>query len=274
MLGAAIIVFRETIEAALIIGIIAAATRGMPQRNPWLLVGVAVGLLGSLVVAALTGHIADLAEGMGQELFNASILGLACVMLAWHNIWMARHGVELARNARELGAQVIRGDRAMSALAVVVAFALLREGSETVLFLYGTLRTGDTSVTQILGGAGLGLLLGVLVGYGLYAGFVRIPAHHFFSVTSGLILLLAASMASQAANYLVMADVLPSLATPLWDSRWLLDNSSLSGRILHTLIGYDATPAGIQVLFYVGTLALILIGMRLCRLPHRFTTPR
>jgi high-affinity iron transporter len=265
MLGAAIIVFREVLEAALIISIIAVATRSLRGRNAWLGAGVAGGVLGAMAVAMFTGTIADLFEGVGQELFNAGVLGLAAVMLAWHNIWMARHGMQLARDARQLGSDVNTGQRAMSALALVVGLSVLREGSETALFLYGLLSGGEESLGFVLGGGLIGLLLGVAAGLALYAGVLRIPTRHFFSATSGLILLLAAAMASQAARFLVQADVLPSLATPLWNSSWLLDNGSLAGRLLHTLVGYDATPLGIQVVFYATTLVLILMGMRLTR---------
>jgi high-affinity iron transporter len=264
MLGSAIIVFRETLEAALIVGIIAAATRQLPARNRWLLTGVVAGVLGACVVAALTGRIAELAEGSGQEYFNAGVLGLAAAMLAWHNIWMARHGKELAQNAMRVGSEVREGRREMSALALVVTLAILREGSETALFLYG-LSTGGETLSSVLGGGAAGLALGALAGVGLYAGFVRIPTRYFFAVTSGLVLLLAAAMASQAARFLTQADLLPPLATPLWDSSWLLPDGTTLGRALHTLIGYEATPSGIQVLFYVGTFVLILVGMRLCR---------
>jgi high-affinity iron transporter len=266
MLGSAIIVFREALEAALIIGIIAAATRGMQTRNFWLFVGIGAGLAGSLIVASLTGQIAELAEGAGQELFNAAILGLAAMMLAWHNIWMARHGMQLAKDARQLGQDVNSGNREMSALAAVVALAILREGSETALFLYSLLTGGEETLATVLGGGAIGLLAGTLAGYGLYAGFLRIPTRLFFSATSGLILLLAAAMASQAARFLVQADLLPSLANPLWDTSWLLDNASLLGRFLHTLAGYEAMPTGIQVIFYSATLILILTGMRVFRI--------
>ena len=89
MFGSAIIVFRESLEAALLIGIIAAATRGLTGRNLWLAIGIGAGLGGALVVAGLTETIAEMAEGAGQELFNAAILGIAVLMLGWHNIWMA-----------------------------------------------------------------------------------------------------------------------------------------------------------------------------------------
>lgn len=266
MLASAIIVFRETLEAALIVGIVAASTRDLRSRNTWLAGGIAAGVLGSLLVALFTGRIAELAEGMGQELFNASVLLLAAAMLAWHNIWMARHGMTLAREARQLGADVSDGSRAMSALALVVGLAILREGSETALFLYCLLSSGEESSSSVFGGGALGLLLGCLAGVALYAGVLRVPARHFFSATSGLILLLAAAMASQAARFLVQADILPSLASPLWNISWLLDDHSMLGRLLHALTGYEAAPSGIQVVFYTATLALILFGMRLLRM--------
>jgi high-affinity iron transporter len=274
MLGSAIIVFREVLEAALIIGIIAVATRNLRSRNSWLLGGIVAGVIGSILVALFTGKIAELAEGVGQELFNAIILSLAAAMLAWHNIWMSRHGMQMARNARQLGADVTSGNREMSALALVVGLAILREGSETALFLYGMLSGGEETLTTVLSGGAIGLLLGTAAGYGLYAGILRIPARHFFAATSALILLLAAAMASQAARFLVQADVLPSLATPLWNSTWLLDNHSMMGRVLHTLIGYEAMPSGIQVTFYVITLILILTGMRLVRSRPPVSTTR
>ena len=262
MIGSAVIVFRETLEAALIMGIIAAATRGLPARNRWLMLGVGTGIVGSLVVASLTGRIANLAEGAGQELFNAIVLAIAVAMLAWHNIWMSRHGAELARDAKRLGGEVVSGSREMSALGIVIALAILREGSETVLFLYGMLAGGEQSIGSVLAGAALGLGGGVLAGFGLYAGFLRIPVKWFFTVTGVLILLLAASMASQAAKFLVQADMLPSLGSPIWDTSNLLSTDTLLGSLLHAFLGYESSPAGIQVVFYVTTLILILFGIR------------
>ncbi len=214
MLSAAIIVFRETFEAALIIGIIGAATRALPSRNFWLISGIGAGVAGSAIVATLTGQIAELAEGAGQELFNASVLGVAAIMLAWHNIWMARHGAKLARNAKRLGHAVVSGSREMSELGVVVALSVLREGSETALFLYGLVTGGEDNALTVAAGGALGPLVGILAGYCLYAGLLRIPARLVFAATNGFIVLLSASLASQAARFLVQADLLPSFADP------------------------------------------------------------
>lgn len=262
MISAAIIVFRETLEAALILGIIAAATVGVPKRARWLLGGVAAGIGGSLIVASMTEQIAELAHGMGQELFNAIVLGIVVLMLAWHNVWMSGHGAHLARDAKKLGQDVQAGVKALPILFVVIALAVLREGSETALFLYGMTLSGQHDGWSILNGASLGLAAGAAAGLALYLGFLRIPTRWFFVVTSGLILFLAAAMASQAAQLLIQGDMLPSLASPLWDTSALLTNDSALGVLLHTLMGYDANPAGMQVVFYVATLTVILMGMR------------
>ena len=264
MFGLAIIVFREVLEAALIIGIIAAATRTLPNRNRWLYIGVLAGLLGAALVALMTAQIAEMAEGMGQEWLNAGILLAATLMLAWHVIWMAKHGKKMALDAKQLGQGIASGQREMSALAVVVALAILREGSETALFLYSLSASGD-SASGIAGGALLGLLLGVAAGFALFAGMLRIPSRYFFTATSGLIVMMAAGLAGHAARYLIQADALPSLASPTWDSSQVLSNESLAGRLLHTLIGYDASPSGMQVVFYLFTLSAIFVAMRLAK---------
>ncbi|MCC4113830.1 FTR1 family protein [Aromatoleum toluclasticum] len=266
MFGAAIIVFRESLEAALLIGIIAAAARTLPNRNRWLWSGVAAGIAGALVVAALAGSIAEMADGMGQEMLNASILGLAVTMLAWHNIWMARHAREMVDGARALVRDVADGRRELSAVMVLVAMAVLREGSETVLFLF-SLASGGESTGQVLLGGALGLAGGAVVGYGMFAGLLRIPVRWFFSVTAALVLLLAAGMAGQMARFLIQGDILPPLANPLWDTSAWLSASSPAGTLLHVLAGYDPRPSAMQALFYLGTLLAIALGMFLVRSP-------
>src|SRR3979411_2178014 len=153
MLAALIIVFREVFEAGLIIGIALAGQRRVSGRNRWIGGGVLAGVLAACVVAVFAGAISQLFAGMGQELFNAAILGLAVVMLTWHNVWMARHGSELAGELRAAGRAVVEGKNSRVALAVVVGVAVLREGSEVVLFLYGVVATdADSSGNVVLGG--------------------------------------------------------------------------------------------------------------------------
>jgi high-affinity iron transporter len=102
MLATLLIVFREVIEAGLIVGIVLAATKGVPSRGLWVGYGVVGGVAGAWLVAAFAGEIAPLFEGAGQELFNAGILLVAVVMLTWHNVWMASHGRTIAPETRWL----------------------------------------------------------------------------------------------------------------------------------------------------------------------------
>ena len=261
MLAAALLVFREVLEAALVVTIVLAATRGLAGRGRWVGSGVLAGVLGALVVALFAERIANAMEGVGQEIFNACVLLAAVAMLAWHAIWMSHHGRELAAQMKSVGGSVSSGARPPSALLAVVALAVLREGSEVVLFLFG-LGAGGSNVASMALGSAAGLLAGVAVGLLLYFGLLRIPMRHFFSVTNWMILLLAAGMAAQAAGYLVQADVLPALGQKVWDTSAILSTHSLLGETLKTLVGYDDRPAGIQVVFYLATAILILIGMK------------
>src|SRR3954467_4073310 len=157
MFGTALIVFREVLEAALIVGIVGAATRGIASRARFIVGGILLGLVGSIAVAAGANVIGQLAEGMGQELFNATVLGIAVLMLAWHNIWMSVHGRELSENAKQVGSEIRNGGKTLSVLLVVIAIAVLREGSETVLFLYGVALSGENSPSTMALGGALGL---------------------------------------------------------------------------------------------------------------------
>jgi high-affinity iron transporter len=277
MLGSAIIVFREVLEAALIIGIVLAASRGIVTSRRWVALGVAAGIAGALLVAAGAGSISEAFEGIGQEVLNAAILVTAVLMLAWHSVWMGKHGAEIARDMRALGHDVSAGTRPLHVLALVVGLAVLREGSEVVLFLYG-IAAGGAGSAALLGGSLLGLAAGAAAGALMYFGLLRIPTRHLFTVTGWLIVLLAAGMASQAAGYLVQAGVLPGLVEPAWDASGWLPESSPVGQLLHVLAGYDEQPSAMQLIAFMATFFGIVALSRLVnrtsvRLPHTAAVP-
>lgn len=262
MIATLLLVFREVLEAALVVGIVAAATRGVLGRGRWIGTGIGLGVAGAVLVAVGAGRIAEALSGSGQEWFNASVLLAAVLMLGWHVVWMARHGRELAAQMQSVGRDVRSGARPMTALMAVVAIAVLREGSEIVLFGYGLFASGSSAAGMAVG-AVLGLLAGVALGVGIYLGLLKIPMRYFFSTTNGLLVLLAAGMASNAANFLIQADVLRHWTEPLWSTDWLLSDDSTFGRALHVLVGYTSQPCGMQVLFYLTTIVVFLSGMRL-----------
>jgi high-affinity iron transporter len=263
-----IIVFREILEAALVVGIVLAATRGIAGAPRWISLGILGGVVGAVLVAAFAGAIADAASGIGQELFNATVLFLAVIMLGWHNVWMAREGRAMSQELRALGASVRVAERPIAALALVVGVAVMREGSELVLFLYGIAAAQGSSAPAMLTGGALGLGLGVLAGAGIYFGLLRVAGRYLFMVTSALILFLAAGMAAQGAKFLVQAGYLPPLGARLWDTSSYLPDDSALGTLLHVLAGYVARPEGIQLVFYIG--ALLIIG----GLMYVFRSPR
>ena len=263
MLGIGILVLREVLEASLIVSVVYAATRGIPGRGRWVGLGIAAGVGGALLVAAFAGAIASAVSGIGQEVFNASVLLAAVVMIGWHAIWMSSHGKALVTKLKSVGTEVSVGRRPLAALLVVVAIAVLREGSEAVLFVYAQAANGSDWI-ELVAGASAGILGGAAIGLALYLGLLRIPMRYFFTATNWLLLLVAAGMAAQAANFLVQADILPPLGQRLWDTSALLSDRSLFGQTLHALIGYDARPAGIQLAFYFCTVAIIVVGMKLC----------
>jgi high-affinity iron transporter len=273
VIAALIIVFREVFEAGLIIGIVLAVTRTVPHRNGWIGGGVVAGVLAACVVAACAGALSSLFAGMGQELFNAAILALAVVMLTWHNVWMARHGKELAGELRAAGQAVVAGEKSLLALAVVVGVAVLREGSEVVLFLYGVLATGNDTGWGVAVGGFAGLVLGALVCWLTYVGLLRIPPRALFTTTTVLIALLSAGMAAQATAFLERANWLTALDGVVWDSSWLLSDSSLLGKALHTLIGYTDQPTAMQLTVYLAILVVTFVLMRLYGAPAKTVVP-
>ena len=271
MISALIIVFREVIEAGLIVGIVLAATTGVPGRGRWVSIGVGAGIAGACLVAAFAGELANLFQGSGQEVFNAAILLLAVIMLTWHNVWMSSHGREMARELKAAGHQVVTGERTLSALAIVVGVAVLREGAEVVLFLYGIGAQGGSAMDMLLGGL-LGLAAGAGVSALMYFGLLRIPAAKLFQVTSGLITLLAAGMAAQAILYLQNAGWLEFFTATIWDTSAVLPDDGqgtlgMFGKMLHTLVGYTAAPNGAQLIAYGLTIAGIVALMRLVNRP-------
>jgi len=263
MLGTLVIVFREVIEAGLIIGIVLAATKGVAQRGWWVALGILGGLAGAGLVAGFAGELASLFQGSGQEIFNASILSAAVIMLGWHNVWMSRQGAAMAQALRAVGDAVAAGRRSLAALAIVIGVAVLREGSEVVLFLYGIATAGGNSASAMLVGGLLGVLGGAGLSAVIYLGLLAIPARRLFAVTTALITLLAAGMASQAVAFLQQGGYLQGMAEPLWDTSWLLSQGSIPGRMLRSLVGYTDSPTAAQLIAYGAVVAVIVGLMRL-----------
>lgn len=258
MLATSIIIFREVLEVALILGVLLAATRGLAYRGALVWIGLGMGIAGASAMAYFAETISQAMEGMGQEVFNALVLFIAAILIGWTTIWMKRHGRELTQRLKHVGRSLMHGEKPLYTLSIVIALAVLREGSEMVLFTYGVIASGE-SITSALLGCSIGLGLGSIVGMAIYYGLLRISTKYLFSVTSWLLAFLAAGMAAQAANFLVQAGYFPELISSVWDTSSILSENSIVGQILHTLLGYSQRPSGIQLLTYIITLGGIIM---------------
>jgi high-affinity iron transporter len=266
MFGTGLIVFRETLEAALFVGILAAATQGVAQRTRWLALGVALGVAGSLLLAGAMEQVSSWANGFGQDLVNLVVLSVALFMLAWHSIWVSAHAREMSAQAQRLGQDAALGEGTLWAVTVAVAMTVLREGAETVLFVTGLMSGNPEHPMALAMGTLSGLALGLLAGWLIYRGLGRVQPKRLFAITNVLLLLLAGSLASQLAKTLQQADWLAWLGDTAWDTSSLLSNDSLPGMLLHGVVGYDASPSLLQVLFYAATTLLIGLSARHIRM--------
>ena len=257
MFGTGLIVFRETLEAALFVGIVAAATLGVLNRARWLSLGMLAGVCGSVLMALAMGEISAWADGIGQDIVSTVVIGLALCMLAWHCIWVSNHSHLMVQDAKRLGAATLQGQHTLWALAIAVALSVLREGAETVLFVAGLMAQTKESQSALILSSVFGLAAGLLAGWLVYAGLGKVKPQRLFLVTNALILLLAGSLASQLAKTVTQAGWVSVLAERAWDLSWLIPNDGVIGMVLHGILGYDASPSQLQLLSYFSTTVLI-----------------
>ena len=259
MFGTGLIVFRETLEAALFVGIVAASTRGVMNRTRWLSLGVTVGVCGSVLMASAMGQISSWANGIGQDIVTVCILSIALCMLAWHCIWVSPNSNQMVKDAKTIGTSTAQGHQTLWALAIAVALSVLREGAETVLFVAGLMSGSTETQGALISSVTIGLAIGAFAGWLIYAGLGQVKPQRLFAVTNILILMLAGSLASQLAKTANQADWISLFGEHAWDISALLPNDSVIGMVLHGVFGFEASPTQLQVLFYLGT--TILIGM-------------
>ncbi len=258
MISSLVIVFREMLEMVLVVGILMAATRGLPGSRKWIGLGVLGGLMGALFFGLFMEKMEASFDGDGEFLFNATILFLASILIAWTVFWMNSHGREMSRRMKEVGGSVQSGDLPYTALAVVALSAVMREGSEAVFFLFGAAQSAQADGWSMLIGGLLGAGSAMAIGALLYFGLARIPVKQLLHVAGWVLMLLAAGMASQATWNLVVIDWLPPLMDPMWNTSTILPSESLLGELLHVLIGYDDQPTGLQVMVFALSLAAMI----------------
>ncbi|MDS1142127.1 FTR1 family protein [Pusillimonas sp. SM2304] len=251
----AVIVWRESVEALLIVGILFTWLRASPEGRkglPWLWGGVAAGLVLAVMLALVLLGVSSWLPAEGQEWFQALMALLACVLVVQMVVWMRRHGRTL-KHELEGGVSRSVSESNWWGLLTLVMIAVAREGSETVVFLYGSISAGaanGSAGSLVLAGC-LGFLAALASFWLLQLGGRLITWRRFFRLTEILLLLLASALLVSGLDRLISLGALPTLVDPIWDSSWLLDSSGGPGKILADFAGYRDYPALSQLLIWM-----------------------
>lgn len=264
MFQIAIVVFREILEIALIVGILTAATKEIPNRTRWILGGLGLGAIASIILAFFTDNISNSLDGRGQEFFNGSVLLAAAIMISWTVIWMQKHAKSLSGELKKLSNSIREGQKPLYALLLVVFLSVLREGAEIVLFTYSYYISG-TPTSEIIFGLALGTLFGCAAGLALYLGILKASGKYFFIVTTWLLVFLASGISATGIGFWINAELVPALGNPLFDISGILSETSFLGKFLHIFFGYMDHPAGMQMLVYLANLTVLIIGLKIAK---------
>lgn len=258
--NALFIVWRESVEAILIISILHAWIRdrgdaAVGTRHLWAGVGGGLGLAAFLAFAMMGVH-AWLAPD-ALDLFQTAIVLAAAGLITHMVLWMRHHGRHLKR---ELETGLARAADAAGGLSVAMlaAIAVGREGAETVLFLYGlAMEQEGGALAQMFAGAGIGFALALVTAWLIHGGSRWLPPRLFFRASEIVLLLLAAGLLVSGIERLIDMEWLPPLVEPVWDSSVLLDDASTPGGIASAFAGYRAQPSLMVLLAWCGYWALV-----------------
>lgn len=257
-----IITFREVLEIALIISLMFVATKGLENLSKWIGLGLLLGVLGSFLIAVFIEGISNFANGLGQELFNGIIALSASILIGWTAVWVSSHGKAIANSIKQKGLDVVAGKLPVKTIVLIIMLAVLREGSEIVLFSYGMILSGKTIMLIVVGSI-LGSLAGAVVGALLYFGMVKINTKYIFKITSYLLIFIAAGMAAVAGKFFAAAGYFSFGSDIIWDTSSLLSQKSVFGEILHIFFGYSDSPMIVEALFYGVFLMIIFTSLKL-----------
>ncbi len=267
------IVWRESVEALLVVGILYAWLKnGDAQARhglPYLWAGVVIGLLAAVALGAALVGFTEVLSGDAQDYFQTAMVLVACVLIVQMVLWMKSHGRMLKRDM-ERSLQKSTQDGHWWGIALLVALAIAREGSETAVFLYGVGfgQSGHVNASQYLA-IFIGFDLALLTFYLLQLGGKIFSWRSFFRVTEIMLLFLAAGLFETGVDRLIDIEILPVIVNQVWNSSAILDDSSTVGSLVATLTGYRAHPAGMNLVAYAVYWIVIYLLVR--RSNHQMT---
>ncbi len=258
MLSALLITLREGLEAALIIGIILAYLARTDNRQAFkpIWVGVSLAVAVSLVAGVAIFILVGELGGTAEEVFEGIAMFLAVGVLTWMIFWMRKQAVNIKLHLHAQLHSVLTSGSSF-ALIMLAFVVVVREGIETVLFLFASTRVTESALLSTAGGL-LGLVLAVAIGYSLYKGASRLNLRTFFNVTSIFLIMFAAGLLAHGIHEFHEVGIIPPLVEHVWDINHVLPEKETLGRFLTAITGYNANPSLVEMVAYAAYLTLVL----------------
>jgi high-affinity iron transporter len=263
MIKLAIVVFRECMEVAFLLGVILAVTRPVKDSRKYIILGSVCGVFVASLFAFFAKFVTESLGGLGDEAFDSCVIIFTAALISWTVVWMQGFTKKIRKNLGKLSDKIKAGITSQIMLVVVVAATIFRECVEIILFVYSITSTGDINNNEYVAGIGIGAIGGVVVGTALYLGLMRYAGKYIFKISTILLTFIAAGLSAEAAGIMTSSGMIEILSDQLWDSSWLVDNESVIGKILSIAIGYDSKPNGMQIIFYLSTLILTFSMMKI-----------
>jgi high-affinity iron transporter len=262
MLASFLLSLREGIEAALIISIVLGALRKMHRMElvPAVWYGMVSAVLVSLAGGVLLTALGLSLEGTAEQIFEGVAMILAAGILTWMIFWMNRQARHI-KSDLESGVHKAAFEGGKRGLFALAFLAVVREGIELALFLTATTFATDAQSTVL--GALLGLVLAILLGWGLFASTIRLDLRRFFQVTGFLLILFAAGLVAHGVHEFNEVGLIPSVIEHVWDINPILNEDATLGSMLKALFGYNGNPSLTEVFAYIAYFVTIFLGLRL-----------
>ena len=260
MLATLVIFLRESVEASMIIAILLAYLNRIGRRGHFR--DVFIGVAAALVLATAGGAVAyatirSYDGSRVQTIFETATYLLAAAVLTYMTFWMRRHARSLSKELRVRAEAALDG-RARWGLGLLAFQAVGREGLETVVFTLAIIFS--TSAAGALSGAVLGLAGGLAIAFVIYRLGHRLNLAKFFTVVGVLLMVFAAGLLANSVQNMQELGWLPVLDAPMWHSASMLSQDSAFGDVLHSFFGYSDAPTPLQLLVYVGYLAVVVVA--------------
>lgn len=247
---------RETLEASLVVGIVLTyLLRTDNQRHVkfvWL--GVAGGITMSILLALVFVTYSEYLTGAAQQMYEGATMLFAAGLLTWMILWMIRQGRRMRQQIEGEVATHVENDRPLG-IFLLAFVGVAREGVETVIFLQAAVLHAKAGSHLV--GFLLGMGVALLLTYGMFKGFSRLPLKKFFTISSVLLLMFGAGLIAHGIHEFQEAGILPGLIDHVWDMNSVIHENSVVGQFLKSIFGYNGNPSLLEVLGYVTYVGII-----------------